>query len=467
MKKLMLTLAVSMIFAPAVYSADAPATSQVPPFGKDKPIPVPKIAQKTLANGMTVWVVQRKGLPRVDFVLAVRSAGFSADSKAQPNFASMLANVMSEGTTKRNSRAVAEAAQGMGGSIGTGAGMDGLTVSGNSLASYAPSMLQLLAEVTRTPSFPAKEVALAKGNALQGLKLSEATPSYRVERAVSKAVYGDHPYGNTFATADAINAVTEDMLKAEHARRIRPERTLLVITGPVTEAEGMKMAQAAFGDWKVDGPALPEVAPAALSAKPVRQVLTRAGSVQSTVRLASAGMPATSADHIPLRLTSTILGGGFSSRVNSNLRENKGYTYGASAGARIYRTGGAMVGGADVRNEVTGAAIKEYHNEYRRIGTELVSPAEMDMNKRYVAGGYLISNQQQRSVAFTLANNWLIGLPPEFLGNFVPAIQKVTAEQVREMGKKYFAPENQSIVIVGDPGAIGEQIKEYGEFTTQ
>lgn len=466
MKKLMLTLAIATMFAPLGYAADAPVANGLPPYGKDKPIPVPKIAQKTLANGMTVWVVQRKGLPRVDFVLAVRGAGFTADGKAQSNFASMLAGVMSEGTVKRDSRAIAEAAQGMGGSVGTGASHDGLIVSGNALTSHASSMLQLLAEVTRTPSFPAKEVALAKANALQGLKLSEAQPGYRVERAVARTVFGDHPYGNTFATVESVTSVTEDALKAEHARRVRPERTLLVITGPVTEAEGMKMATAAFGDWKVDGPAVPEAPATAPAGKPSRLLLTRAGSVQSTVRLASPGMPASSADHIPLRLASTILGGGFSSRVNTNLRENKGYTYGASAGARIYRHGGAMVGGADVRNEVTGAAIKEYYNEYRRMGTELVSPEEMEMNKRYVAGGYLISNQQQRSVAMTLASNWMVGLPPEFLGNFVPAIQKVTAEQVRDMGKKYFTPENQSIVIVGDPNSISAQLKEYGEFVT-
>jgi zinc protease len=122
------------------------------------------------------------------------------------------------------------------------------------------------------------------------------------------------------------------------------------------------------------------------------------------------------------------------------------------------------VGGADVRNEVTGAALKEFLGEYRRIGSELVPAEEMGMNKRYVAGGYLINNQLQRAVAGTLANNWLIGLPPEFLGQYVPMIQKVTPEQVREMGKKYFMPELQSIVLVGDPAAVAAQLKEYGEF---
>jgi zinc protease len=118
-----------------------------------------------------------------------------------------------------------------------------------------------------------------------------------------------------------------------------------------------------------------------------------------------------------------------------------------------------------VRNDVTGASLKEFMAEYQRIGTELVSPGDMDMNKRYVAGSYLISNQLQRSVAGTLASNWLVGLPPEFLGQFVPLIQKVTAEQVRDVGKKYFAPEVQSIVVVGDNAAIGAQLKAYGTFT--
>ena len=197
----------------------------------------------------------------------------------------------------------------------------------------------------------------------------------------------------------------------------------------------------------------------------MRLLLERGGSVQSTIRLGSPGIAATRADQIPLRLASTILGGGFSSRVNLNLREAKGYTYGASAGARMNRVGGAIVGGADVRNEVTGAALTEYFNEYKRIGSELVPSDEMTMNKRYVAGGYLISNQLQGAVANTLAQNWLVGLPPEFLGQYVPLVQKVTPQQVREVSKKYFAPESQSIVVVGDPKAVSEQLKAFGEFT--
>jgi zinc protease len=470
MNKLMLTLAISLAFAPAAAFAEAPAAkaagsaNAMPAYGKDKPIPTPTIVKKTLANGMTVWVVPRKGLPRVDYVLAVRGAGYAADDSAHPGFASVLAGMINEGSAKRDSRAIAEAAQGMGGSVAAGAASDGISVQANAVASQAGAMMALLAEVARTPSFPQKEVELAKANALQALRAAEATPRFRAERAIGEAVYGAHPYGHTQPTEAAINSVTQELLRTEHAKRFRPDRALLVITGRIGEAEAMKLAQAAFGDWKAEGPALAETAPAPRAATPSRILLQRAGSVQSTIRVGGPGIQASADEQVPLRLASTILGGGFSSRVNINLREQKGYTYGASAGARMNRVGGAIVGGADVRNEVTGAALTEYFNEYKRIGSELVPPDEMTMNKRYVAGGYLISNQLQGAVANTLAQNWLIGLPPEFLGQYVPLIQKVTPQQVREVSKKYFAPEAQSIVVVGDPKAVGEQLKPFGEF---
>lgn len=466
MKKLMLAMSISLLFAPAAFAAAASkASDTMPPFGKEKSIPAPQIVKKTLANGLEVWVVPRKGLPRVDFVLAVRNAGFVADDAAHPGFANLMAGLMNEGTAKHDSRAIAELAQSLGGSVQGMAGIDGLTVAANATASNAAAMIALLAEVVRLPVFPPKEVKLGKENALESLKASEAQPDYRASRAMGKVVYGDHPYGNTNATADAINSVTPEYLLAEHAKRVRPERSLLVITGRIGSDEAMKLAQATFADWKASGAAAPDVKPAPSASKPVRLLLDRPGSVQSTIRIGSAGVAAGGDDYVPLKLASTIIGGGFSSRVNMNLREEKGYTYGAMAGARTYRIGGSVIAGADVRNDVTGASLKEFFGEYKRFGTELVPEAELQMNKRYVAGSYLIQNQLQGAVASTLANNWLIGLPSEFIGQFVPAIQKVSAEQVRAAGKKYFAPEAQAIVVVGDKAAIADQLKAYGDFT--
>lgn len=459
-------IAAACALAGAAQAATVQMPAELPAFGKDKPLTVPKITQLTLPNGLQVWVVPRDGIPRVDFVLAVRGAGFGADAPDAPGRAKLLAGLLSEGTAKRSSKQIAEAAQAMGGSLGAGAGNDGVSVYGNALASHAAGMIELLAEVARRPAFPEGEVLLAKTNALQGLKASGTQPGFRAAKALDGAIYGSHAYGRTQETEAAIQAVTAEGLRAEHARRFRPDRALLVITGRIAPAQALKLARDAFGDWQASGDAVPEL-PAPAASMPVqRLLLERPGSVQATLRLGRPGMAASDTEQVALRLTSTILGQGFSSRVNQNLREEKGYTYGARAGGQSYRVGGAITGGADVRNEVTGAAMTEYIKEYRRIGSEPVPEAELAMNKRYMAGSYLVSTQLQGSVARQLANNWLVGLPADFLGKFVPALQKVSAAEVQAVGKKYFNPDEQSWVVVGDSAKIAEQLKAFGEFAT-
>ena len=464
MKQNKIVLAALLAMPLSALAADAvKMPAELPPYGQDKPIQVPQIAKQTLANGLEVWVLPRQGLPRVDYVLALRGAGFGADGAQAPGRAKLLAGLLNEGTAQRDSRAIAEAAQGMGGGVGAAPANDGITLTAYALKSHAEGMMKLLAEVARSPAFPDNEVTLAKANAQQALMVASAQPSFRASKALNQAIYGEHPYGRSQETAESIETTTAEILRAEHVKRFRPDRALLVITGRISAAEGLKLARAAFGDWAAKGPAPAEIAAAPLSAKPQHILLERPESVQSTVRLGRPGAPANSADQVALRLTSTILGDGFSSRINQNLREEKGYTYGASAVARSYRVGGAIAGGADVRNEVTGASLQEFINEYKRIGSELVPAAELQMSKRYVAGSYLLTTQLQGAVAQTLANNWLNGLPAEYLGQFVPLIQKVTAAQVREIGKKYFAPEAQTLVVVGDK-AVVEQLKAFGSF---
>jgi len=324
-------LAAAVALAGAAQAATVNLPAELPPFGKDKPLAVPNISQQTLPNGLQVWVVPRNGIPRVDFVLAVRGAGFSADAADAPGRAKLLAGLLSEGTTQRSSKQIAEAAQAMGGSVGAGASNDGISVYGNALASHAGAMARLLAEVARQPAFPQGEVQLAKTNALQGLKASSTQPSFRAAKALDGAIYGNHAYGRTQETEAAITTVTAEGLRAEHARRFRPDRALLVITGRIDSAAALKLAREAFGDWQASGDAVPEVAPPAATAPVQRLLLERPGSVQATLRLGRPGMAASGDEQVALRLTSTVIGTGFSSRLNQNLREEKGYTYGARA----------------------------------------------------------------------------------------------------------------------------------------
>ena len=466
-KHSLLALAVTAFFTGvAIAGPAAELPKDLPPYAADKPLPVPDIARRTLANGLEVWVVPRDGIPRVDYVLAVRNAGHVADPADAPGFASLLAGLLSEGTASRDSRQIAEFAQAQGGSVGASVTSDGALVHANALAANAGPMLSLLAEVARTPAFPDNEVRLAQANALQALKAAEAQPAFRANRALLSAVYGDHPYARTQPTEASIMAVTPGGLRSEHQRRFHPDRSLLVVAGRIDPDEAFRLAEQAFGDWTASGAEVAAVPPVPGAPAPQRLLLQRDGSVQSTLRLASPAVAATDPDAIPLQLAGTVLGGSFSSRVMQNLREEKGYTYGARAGASTSARGGHVSGAADVRNEVTGASLTEFFREYERIGREPVPAAELDDTKRYVAGGYLIGNQMQAAVAASLASNWLVGLPPEYLGEFVPRVRAVDAAQVQAMAAKYFAPERQSIIVVGDGSAIGDQLSEWGEFRT-
>lgn len=457
-------LAACVLAAPVIAAGPAVLPPDLPPYAPDKPLPVPQIERRTLDNGLEVWVVPRDGVPRVDYVLAMRDAGHGADLADAPGFAALFAGLLSEGTARRDSRAIAEAAQSYGGGVAASASNDGVLVSANALTSHAAPMLSLLAEIVREPAFPDNEVALGKANALQSLRAAQAQPSFRAARELLAATFGDHPYARTQPTEDSIAAVTPEALRRAHAQRFRPDRALLVVAGRVEPEEIFRLAQSAFGDWTATGPA-PDPAPAApREAAPARVLVQRDGSVQATLRLGRPALAATDADYVPAILTGTLLGGGFSSRVNQNLREDKGYTYGASAGFSTSRMGGRVQAGADVRNEVTGAALQEFFSEFRRLAQEPVPEQELLDNKRYVAGGYLITNQLQGAVASTLASNWLVGLPPEFLSSYVPRIQQVDADQVRGIARRYFDPKDLSIIVVGDAAAIEEQLGEYGQF---
>ncbi|MGO1068617.1 M16 family metallopeptidase [Lysobacter sp. CA199] len=459
---LSLSLALGSFAAVAGPSAKLP--ERLPPLAADKALPVPQIAQKTLANGLQVWVVPRQGLPRVDYVLTVRNAGYAADAADAPGFASLYAGLLVEGTAKFNAKAIAETAQSYGGSIDASAVNDGVLLSANALPTQAAPMLNLLSEVAEGASFPDDEVKLAQANALQGLKAAQAQPSFKATRALLATTYGDHPYARIQPTEASINAITPEKVRSEHSKRFRPDRALLVITGRIGADEGFKLAEAAFGDWKASGEPIADTAPARRSALPARVFVQRDGSVQSAVRLGRPAIPATDADYIPAQLAGIVLGGGFSSRLMQNLREDKGYTYGARGGLSALLSGGAVQAAADVRNEVTGASIGEFIYEFGKLNDYPVPAQELEDTKRYVAGGYLINNQLQRAVAMSLASNWLFGLPPEFLGEYVPKVRAIDAAQVQAMAKKYYAPKDQSIIVVGDYKAVQSQLKEYGEF---
>jgi zinc protease len=466
MEKKLLLLALAALMSSVLSASDKkPLPKDLPPFGEDKPLPVPSIAQSKLPNGLTIWVVKRGGYPRAAIKLAVRG-GSAADPKDAPGISDLLADTLKEGTTTRTSRKIAEELQTVGAEIDANAAADAIYVTATGLGSGAPKMLEIVADIARNPIFPAAEVELAKGNALEALKAQEATPGYLAQKALAQAVYAEHPYRIVGATRETLQAATVDQLKKEHARRFRPEGALLVVVGDVDAAAVTAAVTRAFGTWKGTGDA-PAATPASPGPAPRRLiVVNRPGSVQSQILMGRPVVTSTDPAYYPLLVANTICAGSFGSRLTENIREDKGYTYSPGGGVQARALGGLLTVRADVRTEVTAASILEMFYELDRMGATAATTEELSRAKRYQAGLYLLRNQIQGAVAQTLASNWVNGLPPEALGEFVTEVNAVTSDQVREAGRAFYPSALQTVVVVGDEPKVKAELAQFGAATT-
>jgi predicted Zn-dependent peptidase len=463
--KTLATFALAVLAAVSLRAAEEkPLPKDLPPFGQDKPLPVPAIDQSKLPNGLTIWVVRRAGFPRTTAVLAVRG-GTAADPAGREGIAELLAATLKEGTATRSARRIAEELQGVGGEIAATAGPDAIFVTVDGLASGTGTIVTVLGDVARAASFPAAEVELAKANALQGLEAREATPEFPGEKAFAKAVYGDHPYHVIAPSRETLQAATPAQLKEEFARRFRPDDALLVIAGEVDPAAVKATVGRVFGTWKAEGPALaPPPAPAASPGQKL-VVVNRKDSVQSLFIVGRLVPTVTQPDYFPLLVANTVYAGAFGSRLVQNIREDKGYTYSPQGRLQAFEKTGVLRVRADVRTDVTAGTLLEIDYELGRMGATSPSEEELARAKRFQTGLYLLRNQAQGAVARTLANNWVNGLPPEALGQFVTRVDAVSSADVRRVGKTYFPPSTQAVVVVGDEARIKEELSAFPNLT--
>jgi predicted Zn-dependent peptidase len=326
--------------------------------------------------------------------------------------------------------------------------------------------MEILADVAQHASFPPAEVELAKNNAIQGLLAREATPEFLAEKAFARAVYGDHPYRVVAPTRETLGMVSPELLKAEFSRRFRPERSLLVVVGDLNPAALSPLLARSFAGGKGAGEAPPATPPSPGAGGRRIYVVSRPGSVQSLILAGRPTVTATDPEYYPLLVANTIFSGAFSSRLVRNIREDKGYTYSPRGAVVAREQGGLLRVRADVRNEVTGASTLEIFYELDRMGATSPTPDELSRAKRYQAGLYLLRNQIQGAVARTLATNWVNGLPPQALGEFVTRINAVSAEQVKKVGQTFYPSATQTVVVVGDEAKIKAEMAQFGALTT-
>jgi zinc protease len=442
--------------------------SQAPPPLPPRPIVVPEARETVLSNGLTVTVLEDNRLPLVSYRLALR-VGTAFDPPALPGLTDLLAGLLPEGTESRTSRQIADNVARMGASLNAGANSDYTIVAASALSKFE-EILELMAEIVMQPSFPEKEVELAKQNTKESLRQQRAQPSFLATEMVSRVMFGDHPYSVVAPTPESIDLSTRQHFVEFHKAKFVPNNAVLIVVGNVRFDELVARIERLFSAWPKG-----EDLSSAFPAPPVRTkrsayLVDRPSSAQSNIVISNTGIKRTSADYFPMLLMHTVLGATASSRLFMNLREEKGYTYGAYSNLDARRSAGTFRATAEVRTAVTGDSLKEFFLELERIRNERVSEKEINDAKSYLTGVFPIRLETQEGMIDQLVQIKMLNLPNNYLQTYRESVQAVTIDDIQRVAKTYVKPDQAAIVIVGDGVQVTEQIRPYCEdieaFTT-
>jgi predicted Zn-dependent peptidase len=377
----------------------------------------------------------------------------------------LAARALTEGTQDHDAIALTEAAERLGASLHAEAGWDATSAGLDVPVTRLEPALELLAEIVRRPSFPASEVERIRDERLTDLLQAKADPRRRADEAFVSSIYApSSPYHRPAGgTEETVGPLTAADLRAVQARAYGPERAALVVAGDVDPEAVLRAAAALFGDWAASG--TPEPGPIddtnAVHERSIR-VVHRPGAVQTEVRIGHPGVRRLHPDFHAISVMGAILGGLFNSRLNMNLREDKGYTYGAGAGFDLRRARGPFTARAAVNTEATVPAVQEFLAELARIREDPVTDAELRAARDYLVGVFPLRFETPGPVAGSLAGLFVHELPDDELARYRPAIEAVTAADVLRVARDHVHPEMSAIVLVGDHDQFGDALAAAG-----
>jgi zinc protease len=448
------TTSTPVVVAPAPMVA-APIDLTVPPtLGPPPALRLPAITTRQLANGLTIVVVEQHELPLADAILLTRTGG-EADPRGRMGTAALTAAMLNEGTTSRTALQIADQAAYLGVRVGTGSGWEQSTVSLHAPTAQLDSALALFADVALHPAFQSADLERIRKVRLTALQQQRDRGPVIADRAYAVALFGDqHPYGRPLAgTEGSITSIAREDLTRFYSTYYRPNNATLLVVGDVKPDDVERRAQALFGGWaRADVP----VTPAATASGPKASTLIivdKPGAAQSSFRLGGIGAPRSTSDYFAIQVLNTILGGSFTSRLNNNLRETKGYTYGAGSGFGLRRNAGPFTASAEIVSAKTDSALIEFMKELRAIRDTIPSD-ELAKAKRYLQLGLPEDFETNGSIASQLIPLVTYGIPLDFYSTAVQNIGAVSQADVQRVARQYVDPDHLTIVIVGDRKSI-------------
>jgi predicted Zn-dependent peptidase len=429
-----------------------------PPGGQPKAFVFPKQDTYTLSNGMKVTLVQYGAVPKVAMQAIIR-AGTLNEKPEQRWISDIVATMLKDGTAKRTAEQIAKETADMGGSIFTSAATDKTTIGGEALSEFDARFVELLSDVILNPKFAPSDFDKARSNKLREIAVAKAQAGTQAWEKFREITFSGHPYASMMASEAIVQTYKLDDVRGFYNDQYGAARTHLYVVGQFDPAKVKAAIEKSFGGWK-KGPDPIRNVPT-IAGRRSLTTIDRPGAPQSTIYMGVPAISQSDPDFIKFMVMDSILGGSFGSRITSNIRENKGYTY--SPGSFIWNRfkTGYWIESADVTTEATGASIKEILFEIDRLQKEPPSDAEMQGIKNYLVGIYVLQNSSRPGVIGQLEQMNYNELDKNYLDTYVQKLSAVTAKDVQDMAKKYLVLDRMTFVVVGDKSKIDEQLKPY------
>jgi len=480
MMKMQRTLTLLAVLLPTFVLAQAPSNTtpeQSPPESISKveikgkapvnpetlKVKLPRPQETELRNGLRVYLLEDHELPTFNLQFVVKGGGL-ADPAEKHGVAMVAASLLKEGTKERSSREIAEQLATLGAYLTAGAspssGESGVMLSG--LSEHFDPTLAIAADVLRNASFPQSEIDKFKTRFASQLHYQRSLPSFLSQERFMSAIYDEHPGALIVPPDDVVAALSTADLTKYHQSFYHPKNMFVIAYGDLTLKQLTSKLEQALAGWDSGEPwNTPRyTVPAPEKARVF--IIDRPGSVQTSLRVGTLGITRDSEDYFPMVVMNYILGGSPASRLFANLREDKGYTYGASSTFTGSTFPGVVFATTDVRTEVTEGAMRELIYEFKRIAQEPVSARELENAKRALIGRFALSLDSPQALISNLATQKIYGFPDDYWDTYPRLVEAVTPKDIQRVAAKYLDPQKLQIVAVGDAKSIGEFLKPFG-----
>jgi len=431
---------------------------KVPPPREFK-LPTPQVY--TLDNGLKVELVEDHRFPFITLELGIK-CGSTIEPREKLGLADMTSDMLLEGTKTRTSKQISEDVDFIGGGIRAGSDYDYSMLLASSLSKYTDRMFDVFCDVLLNPTFPEDELTLKKTNLVEELAMRRAQPGFLVGERFAKVVFGTHPYSEVAPTPTTVKAITRDDLEKFHHNNFIPNNSILVVVGDFDSAKLKDLIASKFGKWQAGS-----VTSAQEPQLPIQHgrhiyLVNRPGSAQSSIRIGNTSISRKDPNFFPMLVANQILGGAAQARLFLNIREQKGYTYGAYSHVDARKEPGAFAALADVRTEVTAPSLEEFFYELDRLRNVKPSAKELNDAKNYLAGSFQLSLETQAGLAQKLLDASLYELPDDYLQTYADKVMAVNADDVRKIARKMIDYDNLVIAVVGDAAKIEKDLEYFG-----